>query len=264
MPQRDVVSWNVIIVCTLTRKNYRTSCTFCQMRLDGVKPNSITIANAVTGCARTGALKQGKEVHCYLIINGFELYVSVENALIDMLFYEMKHNNVNPDYITFIGVLSACSHAGLAKQGLEIFYCMSKQYCVTPTMEHYACIVDLLGRTGQLDDAQHMIDKMPVEPDASVWGALLGACRIYHNIELGIYVAEHLFELEPENTGNYALLANIYAAAGNWYFAIDIRNIMKSKGLKKSPGRSWIEVKNKVHVFLVGDQRHPQSKEIYA
>jgi len=139
------------------------------------------------------------------------------------LFYEMQHNNVNPDYITFIGVLSACSHAGLAKQGLEIFYCMSKQYCITPTVEHYACIVDLLGRAGQLDDAQHMIDKMPVEPDASVWGALLGACRIYHNIELGKYAAEHLFELEPENTGNYALLANIYAAAGNWYFETDTR-----------------------------------------
>jgi pentatricopeptide repeat protein len=211
MPQRDVVSWNVIIGSTLTRRNCRKSWNFCQMRLDGVKPDSVTIANVLSGCARTGALKQGKEVHCYLITNGFELHVSVGNALIDMyakcgnvedahhvfnrmsektviswntmiggygmhglgeaalkLFHEMQHNNVKSDYITFIAVLSACSHAGLTKQGLEIFYCMIQQYCITPTVEHYACIVDLLGRAGQLDDALHIIDKMPVEPDASV------------------------------------------------------------------------------------------------
>lgn len=171
---------------------------------------------------------------------------------------------MKPDHVTFIGVLSACSHTGLVDKGWQYFDSMKREYFITPRVEHYACMVDLLGRAGQLDEAYNFIKRMPVEPDASVWGALLGACRIHRNIELVKCVSEHLIELEPENIGNYVLLSNIYAASGRWDDVAKVRTILKGKGLKKSPGCSWIEVKNQVHAFISGDRSHPESEKIYA
>eukprot|EP01018_Ginkgo_biloba_P030326 Gb_08619 [translate_table: standard] len=180
------------------------------------------------------------------------------------IFYQMQHAGLKPDPITFVGVLSACSHAGLLDEGLHYFEIMSRDYCITPRVEHYACIVDLLGRAGRLLEAREIIKKMPFDPGAVVWGGLLSACRIHHNVELGEHVAELLFELEPENPGNYALLSNIYAEAGRWDDVAKVRRMMKNRGLKKRPGCSWIKVKNRVHAFHVGDTSHPQWEKIYA
>jgi hypothetical protein len=135
---------------------------------------------------------------------------------------------------------------------------------ITPRLDHYTSMVDLLGRAGQLHEAQDFIKKMPLEPTARIWGSLLAAYRIHGNIVMGQDVAEHLFNLEPENAGNYVLLSNIYAAAGRWDDVVKVRTMMKDKGLKKTPGCSFIEVDNTVHTFLVGDRSHPQSEEIYA
>eukprot|EP01018_Ginkgo_biloba_P025976 Gb_06693 [translate_table: standard] len=195
------------------------------------------------------------------MIAGYGIHGHVHDAL--ALFNQMQHLGINPNDITFISVLSACRHAGLVDEGWKCFECMTQKYGITPRAEHYACMVDLLGRSGHLHEAQDFISKMPLPPDAGVWGALLGACRIHCDIELGQHVAEHLFELDPENAGHYVLLSNIYAAAGRWDNVAKVRTMMKSRGLKKTPGRSFIEVNNKVHEFVVGDRSHPQSEKIY-
>eukprot|EP01018_Ginkgo_biloba_P033238 Gb_27958 [translate_table: standard] len=195
------------------------------------------------------------------MITGYAMHGHGENAL--TLFYHMQQAGIKPDHVTFTGVLSACSHAGLVDEGWQYFDHMS-EYCITPTVEHYACMVDLLGRAGHLDEAESFINKMPLEPIASIWGALLGACRIHRNIEVGERAAAHLFELEPDNAGNYVLLSNIYAAACRWKDVGKVRKMLKYKGLKKRPGCSWIEVRNRVHTFIIEDKSHPQMQEIYA
>eukprot|EP01018_Ginkgo_biloba_P019893 Gb_33697 [translate_table: standard] len=196
------------------------------------------------------------------MISGYGMHGHGEDAL--ALFLQMQQSGMKPTDVTFVCILSACSHAGLVDEGWRYFDCMTRDYCITPRVEHYACMVDLLGRAGHLDEAQEFIQKMPLEPGASVWGALLGACRIHCDIELGEHVAERLFDLASENAGCYVLLSNIYAAAGRWDDVLKVRTMMKSKGLKKNPGCSLIEVNNRVHVFLVGDRSHPQSEKIYA
>eukprot|EP01018_Ginkgo_biloba_P007202 Gb_06523 [translate_table: standard] len=180
------------------------------------------------------------------------------------LFKQMQQTGMKPDHITFIGILSACSHVGLVDEGLQYFYSMSGDHGITPSLEHYACMVDLLGRAGRLNEAEEFITTMPFEPPASVWRTLLGACRIHGNMDLGRHAAECLLELEPEDTAIYVLLSNIYAAHGRWGDVANVRKMMKDQGVKKDPGCSWIVVKKKVHTFVVEDRSHPQTKEIYA
>ncbi|XP_057872604.1 pentatricopeptide repeat-containing protein At4g02750 [Cryptomeria japonica] len=180
------------------------------------------------------------------------------------LFEKMKKSHTRPDDVTFVGVLSACSHAGLVEEGWQNFDSMSRDYCIIPGPHHYACMVDLLGRSGLLHEAEDFINNMPTEPDAAVWGSLLAACRIHSNVELGKKAAEHIYELEPQNTGIYMLLSNIYAAAGRWDDMSTVRTMMKDRGLKKEPACSWVEVNNNVHTFVTGDRTHPQATKIYA
>jgi pentatricopeptide repeat protein len=197
-----------------------------------------------------------------VMILGYGLHGQSKDAI--ALFSQLEQKGIKPDDITFICILSACSHAGLVDEGRKYFNSLNRDHRFTPRMEHYICMVDLLGRAGCLDEAQELINNMPYEPDASVWGALLGACRIHCNIALAEYVAKHHLKLESNNTGCYVLLSNIYAAAGRWHDAAKVRTMIKTKGLKKNPGRSWIEIKNSVHTFVGGDRSHPQSEKIYA
>eukprot|EP01018_Ginkgo_biloba_P012918 Gb_21949 [translate_table: standard] len=196
------------------------------------------------------------------MIAGYAMHGCGKEAL--KLFEQMQHCSMKPDHITLVGVLSACGHAGLVYEGRRCFDCMSECYQITPTMNHYVCMVDLLGRAGHLDEAQDIINKMPVEPDASVWRCLLGACRIHNNIELGERVAERLFELNPRNGAPYVLLSNIYASASRWNDTEKVRRMMKDRRVKKRPGCSWIEVNKQMHAFVVGDRSHPQTQNIYA
>jgi pentatricopeptide repeat protein len=180
------------------------------------------------------------------------------------LFEEMKDYGMNPDQVTFVGVLSACCHAGLVNDGWQYFDCMSRDYNITPVMEHYCCMVDLLGRAGQLKEAEDFICKMPIKPDAAVWGSLLSACRVHTNIEIGERVAEHLCKLIPNNAAPYVQLSNIYAAAGRWECTEKLQNMMRDRQVNRKPGCSWIEVNKQIYTFLVGDKTHPQTQEIYA
>jgi pentatricopeptide repeat protein len=180
------------------------------------------------------------------------------------LFERMEHAGVKPNHITYVCVLSACSHVGLVDEGRRYFDEMSQKHGITAKVEHFACMVDLLGRTGHLGEAEILINEMPFEPCALLWRTLLGACRIHGNIGIGKHAAERILELEPEEVSTYVLLSNIYAAAGKWDDVVSVRKLMRDRGVKKEPGISWIEVKNKVHTFLVRDKSHPQTKQIYS
>lgn len=175
------------------------------------------------------------------LIAGYGTHGHGEIAL--SLFYEMVQSGVKPNEVTFTSVLHACSHAGLVDDGLSLFNFIHGSFPVCLRTNHYTCMVDLLGRAGRLQEAHELIKSMPFPPSHTVWGALLGACVIHENVELGEEAANCLFELEPENTGNYVLMGNIYAAVGKWKDAENMRHRMNEVGLLKSPAYSVIEVK---------------------
>ncbi|XXG59454.1 hypothetical protein AAC387_Pa04g1538 [Persea americana] len=195
------------------------------------------------------------------IITGLAVNGYGERAL--QIFLEMQREGEMPDDVTFIGVLCACSHAGLLDEGLRYYESMIRFYRIKPRVEHYGCMVDLYGRAGLLVDALDFIRKLPVQPNAAIWGALLGGCFIHGNIELGEHVGRILIELEPQHSGRYVLLSNLYANANRWDDVRNIREMMKERGINKIPGRSKIEAKGMVHEFVMGDKSHPQTKDIY-
>lgn len=179
-------------------------------------------------------------------------------------FMEMRRVGVEPDDQTFTGVLSACSHSGLVDDGLKFLDMMKFEYGLVPNVCHYGCIVDLLGRAGLLDRAyQLIVSEMGVEPDATIWRTLLGACRIYGHFELGEQVIEHLIELKAQQAGDYILLLNIYSSVGNWEKVADLRRLMKDRRIQTTPGCSTMELKGEIHEFIVDDDSHPRKAEIY-
>ncbi|KAL2557109.1 Pentatricopeptide repeat-containing protein [Forsythia ovata] len=175
------------------------------------------------------------------------------------VFQEMRSSGIAADVVTFVGVLSACSYSGQVKEGKEIFESMKSKYSTEPTTEHYACMVDLLGRAGCLNEAMDVINNMPMEADAIVWGSLMGACRTHGNLDLAEVAAKKLLELEPKNAGPCILLSNIYASKGKWSDVARLRKNMRYRKVNKSPGCSWIEVEKKVHMFTGGSSTpHPE------
>lgn len=196
------------------------------------------------------------------MIGGLAQHGHGEKAL--QLFSQMLEDGVLPNHITLVSVLCACNHAGLVTEARKYFESMKESFGIEPMQEHYACMIDLLGRAGKLNEAMELVNTMPFEANASIWGALLGAARIHKNIELGQRAAEMLLVLEPEKSGTHVLLANIYASAGLWENVANVRRLMKDSKVKKEPGISWIEIKDKVHTFIVGDRSHSRSEEIYA
>ncbi|XP_066330750.1 pentatricopeptide repeat-containing protein At4g02750-like [Miscanthus floridulus] len=178
------------------------------------------------------------------------------------LFHEMEVTGLIPDDITFLSVLSACGHVGMVDASLKLFDLMSSKYAISPRAEHYACIVDILSRAGQLEKASSYIKDMPLEAEKNVWGSLLGACQIHGNVQLGELAAKMLVQSDSESSGPYVILSNIYAAAGMWGQVNQIRGQMKERGVKKQPGYSWTEIANEVHMFVGGDASHPEMRKI--
>ncbi|KAJ4981413.1 hypothetical protein NE237_032250 [Protea cynaroides] len=179
------------------------------------------------------------------------------------LFTRLKETDLIPDHITFLAILYACSHSGLIEEGKRYLEIMRSEYQLEPWPEHYACVVDLLGRANCLDEAYRFVKSMPIQPTAAVWCALLGACRVHSGHELGEIAARKLLELEPENPGNYVLVSNVFAAMQRWKDVDGVRIRMKTMGLKKNPACSWIEVGNEVHSFTTRDRTHPLNEEIH-
>lgn len=182
------------------------------------------------------------------------------------LFQQLKNSSIEPNYVTFLGVLCACSHAGLVDEGYQFFQDMSHVHGIKPRMTHYSSMVDILGRSGHLEEAYKFITRMPVEPDAVVWRTLLSACS-FHNVNStgGIRekVKKRLLELEPRRSGNYVMVANKYAEAGLWEEVANVRRVMKDEGLKKMAGESCIEVSGLIHRFVSGDESRVDCEEIY-
>ncbi|KAF5737872.1 pentatricopeptide repeat-containing protein [Tripterygium wilfordii] len=179
------------------------------------------------------------------------------------LFEKMLAVGIKPDHITYVGVLSACTHVGLVEQGRSYYNLMKNVHQIEPTHSHYACMIDLLGRAGLLQEAYNFINSMPIEPDVIAWGSLLASCKVYKNVDLAKIAADRLFLVDPDNSGAYSALANLYSVCGRWEDAAKIRKSMKDRGVKKDQGFSWLHVQNKVHVFGVEDGLHPQKNEIY-
>ncbi|KAB1227226.1 hypothetical protein CJ030_MR1G007859 [Morella rubra] len=180
------------------------------------------------------------------------------------VFEEMRAQKIEMDYITFIGVISACTHAGLVAEGQRYFNMLVQDYHIEPTMEHFSCMVDLYSRAGLLERAMAVINQMPFPAGTTVWRTLLAACHVHRNSEMGELAAEKLISLQPQDSAAYVLLSNIYAATGNWQERAKVRKLMDERKVKKEAGYSWIEVKNKTYSFLAGDLSHPLSDRIYA
>ncbi|XP_057428194.1 pentatricopeptide repeat-containing protein At5g52850, chloroplastic [Lotus japonicus] len=164
-------------------------------------------------------------------------------------FDEMRLAGVRPDSVTFMSLISACSHGGLLDQGLEYFYSMEKAYHIKPKLDHYVCLVDLLGRGGRVEEAMGVIETMPFEPDAIICKTLLNACKLHGNVALGEDMARQCLELDPSDPAIYLLLANLYDSAGLNDFGDKTRKLMRERGLRRSPGQCWMEVRSKIHNF---------------
>ncbi|KAJ6816788.1 putative pentatricopeptide repeat-containing protein [Iris pallida] len=196
------------------------------------------------------------------LIGGLAMCGHGERAL--EVFARMERSGVKPDAVTFVGVLTACSRAGLVDKGRFYFDLMKRVYDIDPTVEHYGCMVDLLGRAGLVAEAEDLIRTMPMVPDYFVLGSLLGACRVHKNIEVAKRTARRLLELDSRNGGTYVLLSNIYSSMEDWDEVDRIRKLMVERNIRKPPGCSMIETGGEMHEFVAGDESHPRSTEIYA
>ncbi|KAJ0987747.1 hypothetical protein J5N97_006103 [Dioscorea zingiberensis] len=197
-----------------------------------------------------------------IIITGLAMHGHADESI--SAFNEMLEHDVKPNDITFMGILSACTHAGLVDTGLDYFHVMKDVFGIAPKVEHYGCVIDLLSRAGRLDEAENLICSMEVAPNVIVWGALLGGCRIYKDIARGQRVVRRILELDPDHSGSYVYLANMHASQGRLDDAASCRLKMRDNRVMRTPGCSWIEVNNRVYEFFMGDKSHPQSDRIYA
>ncbi|KAI3452260.1 hypothetical protein Pfo_008925 [Paulownia fortunei] len=195
------------------------------------------------------------------MIHGLAMHGHGQKAL--QLFDRMKREGFAPDKVTFVGVLSACSHAGMVKDGIHYFYSMENDYKIAPEIEHYGCMIDLLGRGGRLSEAFRLLHNMPFEPNVVIWSSLLGACRMHNAVRLAEEVLDQLVKLEPADGGNFSMLSNVYAAAVDWGSVANARLRMKKTANQRTSGVSSIELNDEFHEFTVMDTTHPKSDRIY-
>ncbi|KAK8952393.1 Pentatricopeptide repeat-containing protein [Platanthera zijinensis] len=207
------------------------------------------------------AIEQKDVLAWNAIITSMAIHGLAEEALV--LFHEMARSCAGPDDITFVAVLSACSHAGMVEEGRRLLTTMKGTYGVDPKVEHYGCIIDLLARAGFIEEAMELTRAMPMQPNAPAWGALLGGCRIHRNSEVAEEVGRQLLHLQPRHSGRYILLSNVFATANRWEEAGTVRSLMAANGVAKNPGMSVIELEGVVNQFMAGDKSHPQTEQIY-
>ncbi|XP_076957011.1 pentatricopeptide repeat-containing protein At5g55740, chloroplastic [Bidens hawaiensis] len=232
--------------------------------------NSVLATSMVDMYAKCGNIKQSRKVFDMILakelplynamISGYALHGCHNEAI--TIFKDLKNEGVKPDSITFTNVLSSCRHCGLINEGLDIFVNMVTKYDVAPSVEHYGCVVSLLSKCGK-SEAFRLVKNMPFKPDSHILGSLLVACREHNEIDIAKHLIENLSKLEPNNSGNYTALSNLYAANEMWDEVSDLMSLMKEKGIKKNPGCSWVQIGKEFHVFVANDQSNTQSDDIY-
>ncbi|XP_052191486.1 pentatricopeptide repeat-containing protein At4g14820 [Diospyros lotus] len=234
---------------------------------------ALSISNALIDMyAKCGSLEGAREVFNRMhrrnvitwtsMISAFAMHGDAANSV--KLFNQMKAENIQPNGVTFVSVLYACSHAGLVDEGQKIFASMVNEYNIVPKHEHYGCMVDLFGRANLLREALELVEQMPLAPNVVIWGSLMAACRVHKEVELGEFAAKRLLDLEPNHDGAHVLLSNIYAKERRWEDVREVRRLMKHKGVFKERGCSRLELNNEIHEFLMADRSHKQADEIYA
>lgn len=239
---------------------------------NGLGPDSFILNALVDMYGKCGNLKEAKRLFDMTsqkgltswnsMINCYALHGQSKNAI--DVFEEMIHcnNEIRPDEVTFVGLLNACTHGGLVEKGIAFFDTMAKDYGIQPQIEHYGCLVDLLGRAGQFDEAMNVVGGMRIEADEVIWGSLLNGCKIYGRTDLAEFAVKKLIEIDPINGGSDSLLANIYGEMGNWDEVRKARKMLKDRNAYKTPGCSWIEVNEQAYQFYSADKTHPRTEEI--
>lgn len=239
---RNVSGLNVIVETSLIEMYlkcgslYKGMCLFQKM----AKKNKLSYSVMISGLAMHGYGREGLRI-----------------------FTEMLELGLEPDDIVYVGVLNACSHAGLVQEGLQCFNRMKLEHGIEPTIQHYGCMVDLMGRAGKIDEALELIKSMPMEPNDVLWRSLLSASKVHNNLQAGEIAAKQLFKLDSQKASDYVVLSNMYAQAQRWEDVARTRTNMFSKGLSQRPGFSLVEVKRKMHRFVSQDAGHPQSESVY-
>ncbi|XP_021745711.1 pentatricopeptide repeat-containing protein At4g14050, mitochondrial-like [Chenopodium quinoa] len=307
MPGRNLLSWSALISGLVHSGHGNDACSiFRNMRREvdhGADP--FILSSVIAASANMAALQLGKQLHCLVILLGFERNLYISNSLVDMyakcsdllaakgifsyisnrdvvswtsiivamaqhgqakealaLYDEMVMDGVKPNEVTFLGLIYACSHVGLVNKGRHFFNTMVQDYGMKPSLHHYTCLLDVLSRSGHLDEAEKLLKTMPYNPDEAAWAALLSACRKHKNTEVAIRVADHLLCLGPEDPSSYILLSNTYASASMWDNVSKVRKIMSTTYLKREPGYSCIELAKVSQVFYAGETSHPMQEKL--
>ncbi|KAL4185638.1 hypothetical protein AMTRI_Chr10g231690 [Amborella trichopoda] len=307
IPQKNVISWTAMLVGYAQNGfNEEAMRLFCELQRNGIEPDDYTLGSVISASASLASMEEGSQFHCKSVITGLNSFLTVANAIVTMyakcgsieeaqrmfavmevrdqvswtalisgyaqqgnaketieLYEKMISTNLKPDGVTFIAVLSACSRGGLVELGIRYYDSMIKAHGISPSSDHYTCMIDLLGRAGKLKEAEEFIKRMPFPPDATGWASLLSSCRLHGDPTLGKWSAESLLELEPNNPASYILLSSIYAKLGQWERVACVRRGMRERRVRKEPGFSWIKYKNQVHCFMADDKTHPCSDQIY-
>ncbi|KAL4559635.1 hypothetical protein LXL04_031778 [Taraxacum kok-saghyz] len=301
--KRDIVSWTAFITIFSENDPENSLHIFYKLCKEGFIPDHHTYSIVLKACANLVTDRLTLPIHSQIIKYGFENDTVLGNALIhaygrsgslieskkvfDSIIFKdiiswnsmmkifglhgqpkdaltcFSQMNIPSDGTTFVALLSACSHAGMVEEGTEIFENMVKIHKIVPQIDHYACMVDILGRCGRVLEAQKLINEMPMEPDSVIWSAMLGACRKHGEPNLAKLAAKKLQDLDPKNSLAYVLMSNIHCSSGSFNESMDVRNRMNISGVIKNPGLSWTEIRNRVHEFAAGGVRHPDRDAIY-
>ncbi|XP_065018549.1 pentatricopeptide repeat-containing protein At1g31920-like isoform X2 [Musa acuminata AAA Group] len=269
---RTVVSWSALTAAH-TRMGLWGKCLeiFAMMTRQGLRADESSMTSLIDMYISCGCLEKGiaifetmseKNTWTYsVVISGLAMHGEGERAL--QVFSDMLHGGHEPDEAIYVGVLSACSHAGLLDEGLRCFDRMRVEHRIPPSPQHYGCVIDLMARAGKLREAYELMESMPAAQTEAAWRCLLSACKTHGELEVAERASRNLEELNARNSGDYINLSNMYAEAKRWSDAAMTRREMVDRGLVQAPGYSRVEVKGKMHTFVSNDKRHPQRRQVY-